>query len=396
MAREMTPSEVMLFIGQCLLMKEIPYVAGEPAIGKSDVFEQVADSMGLKLIDIRLSMRLPEDLTGIPSLDPATGKARYNPFDTFPMEGDEIPKGYHGWMILFDELPSASEEVLAASYSVFLGHKLGDNKIHPRALICAAGNRASDSAIARVLPDTLLTRMLPVEMRATAKDWLKWANALPANKKHDAVIDFIKKYPSQLLSTVPADKRAELETYQSPRGWARVFKIVHLHEKLSQAKMKPAVDNAGVPVPGSSQGGVVLTEDITRLIGAAVGKMGAKAFQEHYDETMQLPYPWEVAQSPSSTRIPSTTIGKAKVSADLAEHFIGTQEQSREALIVYMNRMGGEERALFVQTIVEKLGDTQSDQRLISDIKKRLNVKDIDLGKEVEVKSEDDDSDMFQ
>ena len=152
---ELTPSEMKKFVINALKIKKIPYIAGAAGIGKSDLTEQVADDFNLFLLDIRLSQKLPEDLTGLPRLNEATGKAEYTPFDTFPMVGDPIPEGYDGWLVFLDELSSASDEVWSAIYSLLLGHSVGGHKLHPKALICAAGNRASDSALARELPDTL-------------------------------------------------------------------------------------------------------------------------------------------------------------------------------------------------------------------------------------------------
>lgn len=375
MTQKLTPSEIKEFIMNAIMLREIPYVAGPHGIGKSDIVAQVADYFGLKLLDVRLSQMLPEDLTGLPSLDHATKKAEYNPFSTFPMAGDKIPTGYGGWLIFLDEMSSASEEVFAAIYSLLLGHRVGGKLVHPKAVIVAAGNRSTDSAIARELPDTLITRMLPATMTVSSKDWLDWAK-IPEVKGHDAVIDFIKKYPDLLNTTVHASKREELETHQTPRGWGKVFKIMNFHEKNSSQNKITRKDSAGIPMTQTNST-VAITPPIHALLEAAVGSAAAKAFQEHYDESISLPYPWEIAQSPSSARIPVNTIGKAKLTNDLAEFFIDTQEQSRDAILVYMNRMEAEQAALFVQTVIEKIGDTSSDRRMIDNIKKRLNVSDI-------------------
>lgn len=375
--KALTPKHTKEFIINALMMREIPYISGPPGIGKSDIVAQVADEFNLLLIDERLSQKLPEDLSGLPSLDAETNKATYNPFDTFPMKGDPIPDGYSGWLIFLDELSSATEEVMAAIYSLLLGHRVGGKEVHPKALIVAAGNRSTDSAIARPLPDTLITRMLPCEMKVSSKDWLSWATE-PTTDSNETVIDFIKKYPDMLLGTVDPSKRAELETYPTPRGWNRMFKIVKLHEKQTAKSKKPAKDAAGIPMAHQSTGAVI-TPGIMALMTASVGVMAAKAFQEHYDETMQLPYPWEVAQSPASTRIPSTTMGRAKLTADLAEHFVDSQEQSRDSILQFINRMDKECAALFTQILSESLGQTQSDLKMISDIKKRLSVTDINV-----------------
>lgn len=375
MTQTLTPSEMKEFITNALMIREIPYVAGPPGIGKSDIVAQVADDFGLKLLDIRLSQMLPEDLTGLPSLDAKTGKAEYNPFSTFPMAGDKIPDNYNGWLIFLDELSSASEEVFAAIYSLLLGHRVGGKPVHPKALIVAAGNRATDSAIARELPDTLISRMLPATMSISSRDWLIWASD-PATKGHDAVIDFIKKYPDLLNTTVDASKREELETFPTPRGWGKAMKIMQFHEKQAMKNRVTRKDAAGIPM-GDSNSASPITPQIHALLEGAIGMAAAKSFQEHYDESISLPYPWEIAQSPASARIPTNTIGKAKLTADLADFFIGTQDQSRDAIMIYMNRMEPEQAALFVQMLVEKLGDTPTDRRMIQNVKKRLNVTDI-------------------
>jgi hypothetical protein len=386
--KALSPSQVKTFVTNCLLMREIPYVAGPPGIGKSDLVFQIGEEWGLQVLDIRLSQMLPEDLTGLPSLNDVTHKASYNPFDTFPMEGDAIPAGYNGWLIFLDELSSASEEVFAAIYSLLLGHRIGGKKVHPKALIVAAGNRSTDSAIARPLPDTLITRMMPVEMKVSSKDWIKWANSTHADA-HSGVVGFITKYPDMLVGTIDPSKREELETYHTPRGWSKAFKIMKLHEKQN-TKTTTKKDGAGVGMPVSQ--GTAITPAIAGLLFSAVGTMGGQAFKEYYDEAMQLPYPWEVAQSPSSTKIPSTTAGKAELTSSLAEFFIENSEQSRDSILQFMNRMDGEHAALFAQILSERLGHTASDVRLVEDIKKRLNVKEIDIP---DVVSGDADSSAF-
>ena len=374
--KALSPSQVKTFIENCLLCREIPYLSGPPGIGKSDLVFQIGEEFGLKVLDVRLSQMLPEDLTGLPSLDDNGGKASYNPFDTFPMEGDPIPKGYNGWIIFLDELSSATEEVMAAIYSLLLGHRVGGKKVHNKALIVAAGNRSTDSAIARPLPDTLITRMLPVEMKVSGKDWLKWA-VTPEADIHESIVAFITKYPDLLLGTIDPSKRDELEAYNTPRGWGKMSKIVKLHEKQSIKNRVTKKDASGIPIPASK--GAVITPAIQAMMFSAVGVIAAQSFKEHYDESMQLPYPWEVAQSPGSTKIPSSTAGKAELTSSLAEFFIETSEQSRDSLLQFMNRMDGEHSALFTHILVEKLGNTVSDQRLIEEVKKRLNVKDIDI-----------------
>jgi len=360
---ELTPSEMKKFITNALKIRKIPYTAGPPGIGKSDIYAQIAEEFNLKLLDIRLSQKLPEDLTGLPRLNEITGKAEYTPFDTFPMVGDKIPDGYSGWLVFLDELSSASDEVWSAIYSLLLGHTVGGRRLHEKALICAAGNRASDSALARELPDTLITRLLCANMKVSVRDWLTWA-AIPINNINQAVQDFITKNPDTLMSLIPSSSREELESYGTPRGWESVSMFTNLHERTNKTPSDPLSNNKPKAI----------TEDIAHNMYSAVGFMEAKAFIEMFNEQMVVPYPWEVAQSASSIRIPTSAIARAELTEELAKHFMESGAQSREALLLYMNRNDAEARALFCSLIKQALGETVSDLALLEDINKRLMV----------------------
>ena len=91
----------------------VPMVHGSPAIGKSSIVKWIAKKFNLKLIDLRLSQCDPTDLLGFPYI--FGNRAGYRPMETFPIMGDEIPKGYNGWLLFLDELTSASTAVQAAA-----------------------------------------------------------------------------------------------------------------------------------------------------------------------------------------------------------------------------------------------------------------------------------------
>lgn len=389
---KLTPSEMYEFITAALSCKQVPYLAGPPAIGKSRIVHQVAADANALVIDVRLSQMLSEDLTGLPERDPKTGKATYLTFDRFPLEGDPIPEGYSGWFLFLDEFSSASEEVFAATYSIVLDHMVGGRKLHPKCMVIAAGNRSTDSAIARELPDTLITRMLPAEMKVNTKDWLLWAEALPANKKNEAVIEFIRKNPNMLYAPTKNKDRDELETYATPRGWEKVFAHINLHER--EIKVTEGVDSAGVPTGMMVSQGKPLTDMVFRLMAAAVGPMAARSFREEYDEQVQLPYPWEIAQSPSSTRIPAAGVAKAKLVVDLGKYFTESDNQTRDNVLIYINRIGGEYSELFLSEIKKRLGTTQSDVKLLTQVGQRLNIDPV-LGAKTTKGVPDSDPDSF-
>lgn len=370
----LTPSEVGDFVKATLAINKVAYIAGPAAIGKSMVVHGVAKQLNVEMIDVRLSQMLSEDLSGLPEKN-AQGRAEYVPFASFPLEGDDLPAGKNGWIIFLDELPSASEEVLAATYSLLLDRTLGGKRIHPEARIVAAGNRASDNAIARELPDTLITRMLPVEMKVSKKDWIKWAKN--SKNRNDSVIDFIND-KDQLYSPIGAADRTENESYATPRGWESVMMIVNLHEKMCRKKTE-GEDAAGVPT-GTEEFSI---EPLSRIavfqIIAAVGAIAANAFREVYDDAISTPMPWEVATSPSSIRVPGNHAGKVRMIKPLSTHFLESNEEVRSNLMTYVNRLGGECCELFHKEVKAGLGNTSSDRELAQKVADRLGV-DLLLG----------------
>ena len=374
----LTPTKARSFIIKALKLGEIPYIAGPPGIGKSDMVAQVADLFKLKLLDIRLSQMLPEDLTGIPQLNEKTNKADYIPFSTFPMENDNLPldsdgNEMDGWLIFLDELSSANEEVMAAIYSILLGHRVGGKKIHKRALIIAAGNRSSDSAIARPLPDTLITRMLPITLKTTGREWNKWAK--DSGNYNDHVCSFIDKYPDLLIETMDASKKEELQAYANPRGWSKVVKIINNYEQ--QTATDTITDKAGIPIKSVNTNGAKINNLTANLISACIGDITATSFKEHYNDAMTLPFDWDIAQSPSSTPVPTSEVGKAKVATSLAKYYIENDDDIRENISIYINRMYSESRTLFLKNIEDKLGKTLSDEKLLKSIKERIHISSV-------------------
>nr|WP_227546769.1 AAA family ATPase [Moraxella catarrhalis] len=93
--------------------KIVPFLHSSPALGKSSLAKAVAAKAKLKVIDLRLTELDSSDLNGLPYFN--EGKAQYLPFNTFPIQGTEVPEGCQGWLLLLDELNSALPSVQSAA-----------------------------------------------------------------------------------------------------------------------------------------------------------------------------------------------------------------------------------------------------------------------------------------
>jgi len=127
-----TAKQAMTLVKDVLKARLVPMIHSAPGMGKSAIMKQIAESLNLKVIDVRLSTYDPVDLNGFPVKREDGKKASYIPMDTFPLESDPLPltgrkipdpqdpskqinETYRGWLLFFDELTTASPAIQAAA-----------------------------------------------------------------------------------------------------------------------------------------------------------------------------------------------------------------------------------------------------------------------------------------
>ena len=228
---KVTIAEAKSLIIEAIQAKLVPLIAGSPAVGKSSIVHDIAKEFGLKVIDLRLAQCDPCDLMGFPSVDEKTGKAKYVPMNTFPIEGDEIPKGYNGWILFMDEFTSAMRAVQAAAYKVVLDRMVGEYHLHPNVAIVCAGNLETDGAIVEPMSTALQSRLIHLEVEVCAKTWLEWA---VRNDIDHRITSYIRFKPDSLYTFSP--KHTD-KTYGSPRTWAFASRFTKKEAAITMKKL---------------------------------------------------------------------------------------------------------------------------------------------------------------
>ena len=202
--------------------QSVPYLKGSPGIGKSDIYQQIADAWKLKLIDVRLSQCEPTDLMGFPRLNADGNKAGYSPMEMFPIEGDEIPDGYIGWLLLLDEVNHAEPPTLKAAYKVVLDRMIGPVKLHKNVLVGMAGNLDTDNAITEEMGTAMQSRISPhLELEVNTEQWLAHANKAGIDYRITSFIDF---RPDLLHHFEPDHTDC---TYPCPRTWFKTHRYIN-------------------------------------------------------------------------------------------------------------------------------------------------------------------------
>lgn len=261
----------------CLQHGLVPFLTSSPGIGKSSIYKQIAKEAGLVLIDVRLSQSESIDLKGYPDLptlsDGTKGKATYIPFDEIPIQGDPIPEGYNGFLLLLGEFNSAPRDVLAASYKVVLDRYLGAHKIHDDCYIALDGNLDTDNAITNDIGTALQSRVVTLELTSHFYSWLNVV-AIP-NNYDERIISFLS-YQQSALNNFKPDH--EDKTFACERTWEFVNKYIPSFEKL---------------------------EPITPLIVGTVGAVAGQdfvTFTEVYDKLIKIN---DVLKDPENIDVPT-------------------------------------------------------------------------------------------
>lgn len=303
------PKKIYEEILACVSVGLVPKIEASPGVGKSQIVAQFAKDHNLKLIDIRLGQYTPEDLNGFPMRD--GNKASFIPFDTFPIEGDEIPKGFDGWCIFFDEITSANKQVQAAAYKIILDKMVGSLKLHPNCVIVAAGNLATDKAVVTQMSTALQSRLIHYEMRVDKDDWI---NHAIANGFDHRVVGFISYMPTRLMNFRPDHTE---KTFACPRTWEFLSRLI---------KGQPVTQASGPRIAGAIGEGVAV-EFIT--------------FAEEYD---RLPKIDQIVAAPRSVPVPSEMSTKFATITMLTQHL---DAASIGPVLTYVARFDLELQILF-------------------------------------------------
>lgn len=294
----------------------VPMLHGSPALGKSAVVHQIAKQFGLKLIDLRLSQCDPTDLLGFPFVK--DGRAGYAPMESFPIEGDPIPKGFNGWLLFLDELLSAPLAVQGAAYKLILDRMVGLHKLHPNVAIVAAGNLETDGAIVNPMSTALASRMMHLFVELNVKEWLNWANEEQMDHRITSYIEF---RPDKLYTFNPSSSEV---AYSSPRTWEFSDRLLRLQE---------------------------INRDTLPMFAGLLSEGVAREFLGFCQASANLPKIEQIINSPSSTPVPGEPSYQYAITGAIAAN---ATEQNCAALMEYVKRMPAEFQVVGMRSMIKR------------------------------------------
>lgn len=217
---------------------------GKSGWGKSQIVKKYCEDHGLKLKIISLASKLPEAIGGIPH---ATDKGYYEELlseelkEVFEDEGE-------GWVIFFDEINQAVQEVLNTLYGicypmgedrVWAGHSLSKAQI----VACANLSDGTDGVTyLNDLPTPLVNRFFPFELECSktdAKNYLKkkYRNIPQVVKYIDVMLDAEKspRTVDECLEIIQYEPELSGLLLQSKLQSALTAKVLDIQKKIKSA-----------------------------------------------------------------------------------------------------------------------------------------------------------------
>ena len=195
--------------------------------------------------------------------------------------------------------------VQAALYQLFLERKCGEYELPEGASLIACGNRSQDRAVVHSMPTPLSNRLVHLEIRVDARDWLAWG---AANGIAPEVLFFIELEP-ELLSQF--DAQSTDHAFPSPRSWEFASNIVKHRNGLD-----PEVERA--------------------LFRGTVGEAAAVEFTSFLKVWRELPHPRAVLDDPGNADIPENASTLMALCGSL---YRMASDVNLDAIVTYATRL---------------------------------------------------------
>jgi hypothetical protein len=188
------------------------YITSKPGIAKSAMARSVAEKMGFRYMDIRLSMSDETDFKF-----PFLRDKSYDGFD-IKVSGYAVPEwafesNSQPTLIHFEELNRAPQFVRNAALQILLERQIGDFKFNDGVVMMASGNLGDEDGTDVEEFDNALNNRL-IHMNHTL-DTSEWIDNYAKTNVHSVIVSYIRAYPEKLYQNPTENTKA----YATPRSW---------------------------------------------------------------------------------------------------------------------------------------------------------------------------------
>jgi hypothetical protein len=183
------------------------FLHGSPGSGKSAIVADAAKRHEIALLDLRLSIKEPVDLTGMPKVE--NGETVFCPPGWLPKDGKGI--------LFLDEYAQAMLAMQNVGGQLIYDRAVGDYRLPPGWVVILASNNQQDRAGTTQTPQQINNRVIHIDVDPDFDGWRNWA----IDQIDSRVLAFLD-YRQELLSKPSKDARA----FPSLRTWEFVSDLL--------------------------------------------------------------------------------------------------------------------------------------------------------------------------
>lgn len=191
------------------------YITAKPGVAKSAIARSIAQKMGFRYMDIRLSMVDETDVGLYPNvseIDSEDGKSKVKCLD-FVVPRWAIEANKQPTIIHFEELNRASQSVRNAALQILLERQIGVNfRFNDTVLMMSSGNLGDeDGTDVEEFDSALNNRLIHVKHTLSFPEWVE---GFAKDNVHGMVVSYLQAHPENLYKTAEA-----VQAYATPRSW---------------------------------------------------------------------------------------------------------------------------------------------------------------------------------
>ena len=195
------------------------YITAKPGVAKSAIGRGIAEKMGFRYIDMRLSMQDEADFK-YPYLEDMEYQGSVVKVSGFAIPRWAFEANQQPTIIHFEELNRAPQFVRNAALQILLERELGDFKFNENVLMMASGNLGDeDGTDVEEFDSALNNRLIHFKHVLTTDEWIQ---NFAEQKVHPMIVSYIKSHPEQLYKKSDENSFA----YATPRSWTMMSEFI--------------------------------------------------------------------------------------------------------------------------------------------------------------------------
>ena len=208
------------------------FLVGAPGIGKTAIMAQVADELGLGLVDYSMTHHTRQSAIGLPFIEQREyggetyAVSEYTMSEIIASVYECIRKtGREEGILFLDEINCVSETLAPAMLRFLQSKTFGNHRVPQGWVVVSAGNPAEYNKSARSFDIATLDRVKRIEVEPDFKAWRAYAIDACI---HPAVLGYLDLKPDDFYRV---ETKGRSRSFVTARGWMDLSNMCRLYEQ---------------------------------------------------------------------------------------------------------------------------------------------------------------------